>query len=284
VVGAAFGGTAVRGTAIGVLLLALAGCERSAPAPVVVPAPPTSATQVDVAASRAWLTRALTCGDREFLRSGAIEQRARLQHLEGAACEAAIPGQPLRCAIAPALKIGRGEIPWFVIGAAGDDLVPVILPAPADALRTAMPAGSGALLPGTDLGDTTVQCALSDIAFTPGAIAGVVRREGEPSASVRVCAFELAEGMPACMRTTAGQRDYTLTLPRGDYLVLAVPGDAPDVRVGYTDCDDTTDDTPCLHELQVVTVRAGETTRDINPGDVRPLDDVGDWPQPPPAE
>ena len=162
----------------------LAGCDKSpAPSPPVA-APAVVATtpsDVDADASRAWLTRALTCGDRDFLRTTAEEQRARLAHLPGATCEEATNGTPLRCAISPMLRIGQAQVGWFVLGTADDDLVPVILPAPPEALRTAVATGTGTLSPGTDLGDTTVQCALSDRALLPGTIAGVVRREGDPS-------------------------------------------------------------------------------------------------------
>ena len=159
-----------------------------------------------------------------------------------------------------------------------------MLPAPPEALRNSISAGAGALSPSTDLGDTTLQCALTDNALAPGAIAGTVQREGDPSSSVRVCAFELAEGMPTCVRTQVGQRDYRLQLTRGDYLVFAVPGDAPESRVGYTDCDIGNTDAPCEHELKVVVVRAGETTEGIDPADVRTRDEAGDWPQPPPSD
>ena len=86
------------------------------------------------------------------------------------------------------------------------------------------------------------------------------------------------------MRTQVGQRDYRLQLTRGDYLVFAVPGDAPESRVGYTDCDIGNTDAPCEHELKVVVVRAGETTEGIDPADVRTRDEAGDWPQPPPSD
>ena len=273
-----------RSLSIAGLLLTLAACGDEVQQQARVPLEAPSGSTVDVAYSRAWLTRALTCGDRAFLQATADEQRARLAHLEGTTCEPGEAGAPLRCAITPSLRIGQADIAWFVIGAPSQDLVPIILPAPPEALRTSISAGTGALSPSTDLGDTTLQCALSDNALANGVIAGTVRRAGEPSASVRVCAFELAEGMPTCTRTAMGERDYRLELPRGDYLVFAVPSDAPDARVGFTDCEFGQADAACAHELKVVVVRAGETTAGIDPSDLRSLEEAGDWPQPPPAQ
>ena len=82
-----------------------------------------------------------------------------------------------------------------------------------------------------------------------------------------------------------GERTYRIeNLSRGDYLVLAVPGDAPDGRVGFTDCDGHDPDAACTHELQVVVVEAGKTTEKVDPADLQTMQDAGDWPQPPPAE
>ena len=69
---------------------------------------------------------------------------------------------------------------------------------------------------------------------------------------------------------------------RGDYLVLAVPPDAPDARIGFTDCDGTEQDASCSHELKVVVVEAGKTTEKVDPADLQTMQDAGDWPQPPP--
>ncbi|NUS60943.1 MAG: hypothetical protein HOQ01_08345 [Lysobacter sp.] len=269
--------------AIAGLALLLAGCgdepqPRSAPR-VQAPSAPESA----VDASRAWLVRALTCGDRAFLLTDVREQHARLTHLAGTTCEPAATGAPLRCAITPALRIGQADIAWFVVGGPSQDLATIVLPAPPEALRTSISAGAGALSPSTDLGDTTLQCALTDNALAPGAIAGTVKREGDPSAPVRVCAFELAEGMPTCIRTARGERSFRLEVPRGDYLVFAIPGEMPEARVGFTDCDTDASEAACTHELTVVTVRAGETTEGIDPADLRSRDEASDWPQPPPS-
>jgi hypothetical protein len=267
-------------------LMVLAACGRQPPAPAPVPVDARNvARDTDAAAMRAWLERMLTCGDREFLRSGASAQRARLAHMPGVSCEANADGAPLRCAISPPLTLAQADIAWFVIGVPQHDLATIILPAPKESLRTAISAGTGTLSPGTDLGDTTVQCALTDDALRPGAIAGTVQREGDPSAAVRVCAFELAEGVPTCTQTQPGERAYRIeNLSRGDYLVLAIPGDAPDGRIGYTDCDPMDIETPCSHELKVVVVEAGRTTAGIDPADLRMMEEAGDWPQPPPAE
>ena len=266
------------------LALLPAACKQETPAP----APKSAAElavierEVESASMRAWLARMLTCGDRDFLRADAALQRKQLMKVPGLSCELGSNGAPMRCSIAPPLHLAQADIDWFVIGPPQDALATIILPAPPESVRASISAGSGAVTPGTDLGDTTVQCALTDEALTPGAIAGTVKRDGDPSASVRVCAFELADGVPTCTRTERGKRDYRIeNLVRGDYLVLAVPGDAPDGRVGYTDCEGAAD-TPCTHELKVVVVEAGRTTEGIDPADLRTMQDAGDWPQPPP--
>lgn len=269
------------------LALLPAACTQEAPAP-----PPKTAEElavisreVETASMRAWLARMLTCGDRDFLRADDVLQRKQLMKVPGLTCELGGNGAPMRCAIAPPLHLAQADIGWFVIGQPQDALATIVLPAPPESVRASISAGSGAVTPGTDLGDTTVQCALTDDALAPGAIAGTVMRDGDPSASVRVCAFELADGVPTCTRTERGARDYRIdNLVRGDYLVLAVPGDAPDGRVGYTDCDADEAETPCTHELKVVVVEAGKTTEGIDPADLRTMQDAGDWPQPPPAE
>ena len=269
--------------AIAGFALALAGCGERAPAPVE--SLPQAATISPLGESqRTVLANILTCRDRPFLSKPVDEQRAMLAKIPGVACTETSPGAPQRCTVTPSLKIGNGDINWFVIGMPSQHLVPIVLPAPPEALRNAMPAGSGALSPGTDLGDTTVECALTDRALSKGAISGTVKFGGDVDSAMRVCAFELAEGVPVCAVTQRGQRDYRLDVARGDYLVLAIPVDARDMRVGYTECDGAQPDAPCSHELSVVTVQPGETTTGIDPGDQRKLDDAGDWPQPPPAD
>lgn len=278
------------------LALVLTGCGGGSP-PATVAAASQATRSAPAEASdprRAALADILTCRDRGFLARSPEEQRAALVSIEGVACDASSPGAPNRCAILPSLKVGGADIAWFVIGTPNEDLTPIILPAPPEALRNAMPAGSGALSPGTDLGDTTVECAMRDGALAKGAISGTVLRGGDADSAMRVCAFELAEGMPICTETARGQRAFKLDLQRGDYLVLAIPVDEHDTRVGYSECDApfvgasrdprNTDDTPCSHELKVVTVRAGETTTGVDPADLRELGEAGDWPQPPPAE
>ncbi|BCT92253.1 hypothetical protein LYSHEL_12770 [Lysobacter helvus] len=279
--------------------VALAGCGGGTPAPVPAPAPATTTPAESAAntandATRAWLARALTCGDRAFLTISQAEQRERLRQADGVTCTPESDNTALRCAVVPALRIGNADIGWFVLGAAHSGVAPVILPAPPDALRNAMPAGAGELASGTDLGDTRVECALTEGALAPGAIAGVVTHPGDPEASVRVCAFELNDGVATCTRTARGERAYRIEgLSRGDYVVLAIPGEAPDARIGYTDCvahdggdDDTKDrgDLPCTHELRIVAVPAGKTVDAIDPADLRTLEAAASWPQPPPTE
>jgi hypothetical protein len=268
-----------------------AACNKDVAAPAATPALDAgTAREEETASMRAWLARMLTCGDRDFLRSDIDMQQRHLTKIPGMQCKVA-PGAnnnnaaPLRCAIVPPLHLAQADIGWFVIGRPQDEISTIILPAPAESLRTSLSTGIGMLSEGTDLGDTTVQCALTDEALAFGAISGTVQRQGDASASVRVCAFELADGVPTCTRTPDGERRFRIDkLPRGDYLVLAVPEDAPDARVGFTDCTRVPDAPACTHVLQVVEVRAGRTTEGVDPADVQPMQDAGDWPQPPPAD
>ena len=277
------------GTLAGAALLP-AACSQGTPAPAAPASVDASTAREEADASmRAWLASMLTCGDREFLRSDIDLQLRHLSKIPGMKCSVAPAtnsnGAPLRCAIDPPLHLAQADIAWVVIGRPQDDIATIVLPAPPESLRTSLSTGVGMLSEGTDLGDTTVQCALTDEALAPGAITGTVQRRGDPSAAVRVCAFELADGVPTCITPPDGERKFRIDkLPRGDYLVLAVPEDAPDARVGFTDCTRAPDAAPCTHELQIVVVRAGRTTQGVDPADVQPMQDAGDWPQPPPVE
>ncbi|UHQ20469.1 carboxypeptidase-like regulatory domain-containing protein [Lysobacter sp. KIS68-7] len=279
----------VLGVLAGAALLP-AACSKDAQAPATTaPVDASTAREEADASMRAWLASMLTCGDRAFLRSDIDLQQRHLSKIPGMKCSVA-PGPPtnaapLQCAIAPPLHLAQADIGWFVIGRPENEISTIILPAPPESLRTSLSTGVGMLSEGTDLGDTTVQCALTDEALAPGAITGTVQRQGDPSASVRVCAFELADGVPTCTTTPDGQRHFRIDkLPRGDYLVLAVPEDAPDSRVGFTDCTRVPDAAACTHELQIVVVRAGRATEGVDPADVQPMEDAGDWPQPPPVD
>ena len=91
--------------------------------------------------------------------------------------------------------------------------------------------------------------------------------------------------MPTCTQTTPGEHTYRLDgLVRGDYLLYALPRDAPDARIGYTDCDPGEAEVPCTHELKVVSVEAGRATEGIDPADLRSLEEAADWPAPPPQQ
>jgi hypothetical protein len=266
----------------GVLLLS--GCGDSSPTPAAAPVEAAPAT-TSFEDSRAWLASALLCGDRAFLKSGRAAQRRRLAQVEGVQCEAGQAATPLRCSVYPLLEFGRASVGWFVLGAPDNDVAEVMLPAPADALRTRLSAGTGDAAPGNDLGDTTVRCALADGALAPGAIAGTVRHEHAADATYRVCAFELNEGTASCVVTAAGESTYRIDgLSRGDYLVYARASDEPGHRVGYTDCDPDAPDAPCDHQLQVVAVQSPEAVDGIDPADLRTVEQAADWPQAPPKD
>ena len=269
-------------------VLVVSGCGDSTPTPAAAPVA-AATTNVPASASfdesRAWLASALLCGDRAFLKSGRAAQRRRLAQIEGVRCDARQAGAPLRCSVYPLLEFGRASVGWFVLEAPQDDVAEVMLPAPPDALRTRLSAGTGDAAPGNDLGDTTVRCALADGALAPGAIAGTVRHVHAADATFRVCAFELNEGTASCVATAAGESAYRIDgLSRGDYLVYARPSDAPDTRIGYTDCDPGAPEAPCDHQLQVVAVQSNDAVEGIDPADLRTVEQAADWPQAPPKD
>ena len=97
---------------------------------------------------------------------------------------------------------------------------------------------------------------------------------------MRVCAFELAEATPYCVRTGKGQAQYRLDgVPPGDYLVLAFPQEADALPGGYTGCVSDLSAACRDHDLKPIIVAAGQTTPDIDPADY--YADAADWPQEP---
>ncbi len=115
-----------------------------------------------------------------------------------------------------------------------------------------------------------------------GAIAGTLSYPSEVLPAVRVCAFELAEGAPYCISSAPGQRGYRIDgIPLGDYQVLAYPREGDGAPGGYTGCVDELNASCTDHDLRVVVVAAGKTTRGIDPADFYAGDAGVDWPSAP---
>ena len=113
-----------------------------------------------------------------------------------------------------------------------------------------------------------------------GRITGTLSYPSEYLPPMRVCAFELAEATPYCVRTGKNQAQYRLDgVPAGDYLVLAFPQEADALPGGYTGCVRDLTAACRDHDLQPVIVAAGQTTQDIDPADY--YADAADWPQEP---
>lgn len=113
-----------------------------------------------------------------------------------------------------------------------------------------------------------------------GRITGSLSYPSEYLPPMRVCAFELAEATPYCVRTGKDQAQYRLDgVPPGDYLVLAFPQEADALPGGYTGCVRNLDADCRNHDLQPIIVAAGQTTPDIDPADY--YADAADWPQEP---
>ena len=113
-----------------------------------------------------------------------------------------------------------------------------------------------------------------------GGISGALSYPSEYLPPMRICAFELAEATPYCVRTDKGQAQYRIEgVPPGDYLVLAFPQEADALPGGYTACVPDLSAGCGDHDLKPIIVAAGQTTSDINPADY--YADAADWPQEP---
>ena len=113
-----------------------------------------------------------------------------------------------------------------------------------------------------------------------GRITGTLSYPSEYLPPMRVCAFELAEATPYCVRTGKDQAQYRLDgVPPGDYLVLAFPQEADALPGGYTGCVRDLSADCRDHDLQPIIVAAGQTTPDIDPADY--YAGAADWPQEP---
>lgn len=189
-------------------------------------------------------------------------------------------GHPVRCAIEPALKFGSASIGWFRVESIDGGRATILLPAPAEVVRKALPATGAQLVAASDLGDTAVLCALAEGALDDGAIAGALSYPSESLPPMRICAFELANGTPYCTATTKNQTTYRIdAVPRGDYLVVAFPQAEGDTPGGYSECVPELDASCKDHALRVVVVNAGATTTNIDPADFyTDAQDRADWP------
>lgn len=113
-----------------------------------------------------------------------------------------------------------------------------------------------------------------------GRISGTLSYPSEYLPPMRVCAFELAEATPYCVRTGKDQAQYHLDgVPPGDYLVLAFPQEADALPGGYTGCVRDLTAACRDHDLRPIIVAAGQTTSGIDPADY--YADAADWPQEP---
>ena len=113
-----------------------------------------------------------------------------------------------------------------------------------------------------------------------GSITGTLSYPSEYLPPMQVCAFELADATPYCMRTSKDQAQYRLDgVPPGDYLVLAFPQEADALPGGYTGCVRNLNADCRDHDLQPIIVAAGQTTPDVDPADY--YAEAADWPQEP---
>ena len=223
----------------------------------------------------------LTCRDPDALKQGRTFFEAQFREDPKVTCDNA--GYPLRCAIAPPLALGAATIGWFSVESIEDNRATILLPAPAEAVREALPATGAKLAAASDLGDTALLCALAQGALDDGAIAGALGYPGESIPPMRVCAFELADGTSYCTSTSRAQATYRIdAVPRGDYLVVAFPQEEGATPGGYSECVPKLDAACSDHALRVVVVNPGATTPGIDPADFYADEpDRVDWPQAP---
>ena len=152
-----------------------------------------------------------------------------------------------------------------------------VAPAPTANAATARPAVTApAVAP--QAGEPPAAAATT--AASTGRITGTLSYPSEYLPPMRVCAFELAEATPYCVRTGKDQAQYRLDgVPPGDYLVLAFPQEADALPGGYTGCVPDLIAACSDHDLKPIIVAAGKTTPDIDPTDY--YTDAADWPQEP---
>ena len=150
--------------------------------------------------------------------------------------------------------------------------------APVANAATAAPAVNAPAVatPGVD----AVPAAATTTGDDTGRITGTLSYPSEYLPPMRVCAFELAEATPYCVRTDKDQAQYRLEgVPPGDYLVLAFPQEADALPGGYTGCVPDLSAGCGDHDLKPIIVNAGQTTPDIDPADY--YAEAADWPQEP---
>ena len=152
-----------------------------------------------------------------------------------------------------------------------------VAPAPAANAATARPAVTA---PAVASQASEAPAAAATTAGSTGRITGTLSYPSEYLPPMRVCAFELAEATPYCVRTGKDQAQYRLDgVPPGDYLVLAFPQEADALPGGYTGCVPGLSADCGDHDLKPIIVAAGQTTPDIDPADY--YAEAADWPQEP---
>ena len=228
------------------------------------------------------LRAVVTCRDLESLKKGRAFLEAQFRENPKLTCDS--EGYPVRCTVDPPLTLGAATIAWFSLESVEGDRATILLPAPAEVVRKALPATGAKLDAASDLGDTAVLCALTPGALDDGAIAGALSYPSESVPAMRVCAFELANGTPYCTSTTKQQAVYRIdAVPRGDYLVVAFPQEGGDAPGGYSECVPKLDAGCADHALRAVVVNPGATTSNIDPADFYAAEpDRADWPLEPP--
>lgn len=147
-----------------------------------------------------------------------------------------------------------------------------------DAATTAPPVVAAPAIDSPAVDGAPAAAATTD--GSTGRISGTLSYPSEYLPPMRVCAFDLAEATPYCVRTNKDQAQYRLDgVPPGDYLVLAFPQEADALPGGYTGCVRDLSADCRDHDLQPIIVAAGQTTPDIDPADY--YADAADWPQEP---
>ena len=152
-----------------------------------------------------------------------------------------------------------------------------VAPAPA---ANAAPARPAVTAPAVAPQAGEPPAAAATTAASTGRITGTLSYPSEYLPPMRVCAFELAEATPYCVRTGKDQAQYRLDgVPPGDYLVLAFPQEADALPGGYTGCVPDLSAGCSDHDLKPIIVAASQTTPDIDPADY--YAEAADWPKEP---
>jgi hypothetical protein len=163
---------------------------------------------------------------------------------------------------------------WIFISVLALSAIFCNLPVTAPKVTDTAPA-TDAASPLSDAATATAKA--SHTQTSTGTIVGKLSYPADSLPPMRIAAFDVATGKVTSIDTVAGQSTYSLDLPVGTYHIVAysiASGSFPGgIAGGYTNAVPCGLAAECAdHTLIDVTVTAGVTLPDINPGDFYGVD------------